>query len=163
LKLPKEKRFKGPASIWKRLFAFLIDLIIIDFVIALPFRRILVNLMPAGGSYSQTFDFLIENPGFTGLLTTITLFIGILSLLYFAILEWKLGQTIGKMFMNVFVVSEKKKMKFWQAIVRSLFVLPVFPFILLWLIDPIVMFFNKDNQRLSEIFSKTKTIQDYTV
>lgn len=163
LNLPKEKRFTGVAPVWKRFFAFIIDLLIIDFVIIFPFRNIILKIIPVGIPYSQAYDFLIGNPGFTRLISIITITISIFAILYFSILELKLNQTVGKIFMNIYVISESKKFRYWQALIRSLFFLPIFPFILLWVIDPIVLFFNKNNQRLSEILSKTRTIQNYTI
>jgi len=79
------------------------------------------------------------------------------------IFEKKLQQTPGKMVFNLYVKSQTKDLKYWQLFVRSMFLIPLFPFILLWLIDPIVMFFNKDSQRLSEILSKTKVVEKYKI
>jgi len=89
--------------------------------------------------------------------------LSILALFYFAILEYKLGQSIGKIFMNIKVISITKKLLFWQCIGRSLFLLPVFPFFLLWAIDPLFLFFNKKGQRLSEFLTKTKVVEDYII
>ena len=99
LKLPKAKSFTGPASIWKRLLAFIIDLMAINLIIVFPFRKIFQTITPA--SYSETYDFLLNNPMYAKLMTVITVTIGILTLLYFVILESKLQQTIGKMLMKI--------------------------------------------------------------
>jgi|ETNmetMinimDraft_2_1059921.scaffolds.fasta_scaffold23329_3 hypothetical protein len=163
LKLPKERKFTGPASLWKRGLAFMIDMLLIDFVVIFPFRGILSKIMPASVSYSQAYSYLIENPGFAKILSAITVAIGILALIYFSILEWKLNQTVGKILMNIYVVSVSKELRYWQALVRSLFIIPLFPLVLLWVIDPLVLAFSKTNQRLSEILSKTKTIQSYVM
>jgi len=160
LKLPKEKVFTGPASVFRRFFAFLIDLLIIDFVIVFPFRGILQDIMPKG-SYKEAYQFLISHSGYNTIISVIMVISGILSIFYFALLEYKFNQSIGKMFLGVFVKNDLKQKKFWQYLVRSLFLLPVFPFIILWVIDPLFMFFTKSHQRLSEILSKTKTVQSY--
>ena len=160
LRLPKEKVFTGPASLFRRFFAFVIDLLVIDIVIFFPFRGILEKTMPKA-SYKEAYQFLISNPGYSKLISIIMVAAGILSIFYFALLEYKLNQSIGKMFLGVFVKNELKEKRFWQYLVRSMFLLPIFPFILLWILDPIFMFFTKNNQRLSEILSKTRTVQGY--
>ena len=86
-----------------------------------------------------------------------------LALLYFYLLEKKLAQSIGKVLFGLYVRSQEKELKRWQIFVRSMFLMPVFPFVLLWLVDPIVMLFNKENQRLSEILSKTKVVEEYKI
>ena len=75
--------------------------------------------------------------------------------------EGLLRQSIGKIFTNIYVVSETKELKLWQLLVRNLFLIPFFPFVLLWIVDPAFMFFTKDNKRLSEILSKTKVVEKY--
>ena len=79
------------------------------------------------------------------------------------IMEKKLNQTPGKMLFNLYVNSQTKDLKYWQLFIRSIFLIPLFPFVLLWLIDPLVMFFTKENQRLSEILSKTKVVEKYNL
>jgi len=160
LKLPKQKTFTGPAFAWKRVLAFLIDLLIINFIILFPFRKLFREIMPTALSFKETFNF-VNTSELNSLILTISIFASILMMLYFIILEGKIGQSIGKILTNVYVVSEIKELKFWQLLVRNLFLIPFFPFILLWVIDPIFMFFTKDKKRLSEILSKTKVIEKY--
>ncbi len=81
-----------------------------------------------------------------------------IALLYFAMFEYKLQQTIGKMVLGLYVVSEKGGLSIWQAVGRSIFILPIFPFILLWIIDPIYLIFKKI--RLSEILTRTMTVEE---
>ena len=73
----------------------------------------------------------------------------------------RMGQTIGKMLMKIYVVSDNQDLKAWQLLTRSIVFIPIFPFILLWVLDPLFMFFTKTNQRLSEILSKTKVVEKY--
>ena len=89
------------------------------------------------------------------------LIISLFVILYFYKMEKNMSQTIGKRITGIYVVSDQKELKAWQVIVRSLVFLPVFPFILLWIIDPLFMFFNKSNQRLSEILSKTRVVEKF--
>ncbi|PIN68596.1 hypothetical protein COV93_08920, partial [Candidatus Woesearchaeota archaeon CG11_big_fil_rev_8_21_14_0_20_43_8] len=84
-------------------------------------------------------------------------------ILYFALTEFKLGQSFGKMLLQLRVRSDTKDLRLYQCLLRSIFLIPVFPFILLWIADPLSMAFTKDSRRLSEILSKTRTVQDYVV
>ena len=93
---------------------------------------------------------------------SISIAISVLSIAYFTILESNIGQSIGKKFLHLKVTSLEKNPKIWQYIIRSLFLIPLFPFILLWLIDPIYIFFNTDGQRLTESVSKTKVIEEFS-
>ena len=162
LKLPKQKTFTGPALVWKRVLAFFIDLLIINFIILFPFRRLFQKIIPASLSFKETFKF-VNTSELNSLIIITSIFAAILMIMYFAILEGKLKQSVGKILTNIYVVSEtkEKKLKLWQLLVRNLFLIPLFPFILLWIIDPVFMFFTKDNKRLSEILSKTKVIEKY--
>ena len=161
LNLPPERTFTGPATVWKRLFALIIDLMIIYLTILFPFERIIQNGMPKFSSYSEAYQFLISNQGYTKTLTIISAVMSIFAILYFAILEFKIQQTPGKLLMRIEVVSDAKELTFWQCMVRSLFLIPVFPFFLLLVIDPLFLLFTKTHQRLSEILSKTKTVEKY--
>ncbi len=163
LNLPKERTFTGPALVWKRLLAFLADLLIINLVIFFPFKKILQGSIPDVASYSEAYNFLASNQNYVKTLTIVSLIMSLLAILYFALIEYKIQQTPGKILFNIFIISDTKKLAFWQCIVRSLFLIPIFPFFLLWVIDPLFMFFTKTNQRLSEIISKTKTIEQYTL
>ena len=157
----KEKEFLAQASVLKKLFAFLIDLLIINIIVLFPFKKIFRGIVPNPESFSNTLDFLSNNSSIP--LTVIVLPVAFLSILYFMIFEKKLQQSPGKMLFNLYVKSQTKDLKYWQLFVRSVFLIPLFPFILLWIIDPIVMFFNKDGQRLSEILSKTKVVEKYKI
>lgn len=161
LNLPKKRVITGNAMIWKRIVAFVIDLIIINVIILRPFRNIFASIVPSD-SFSEVYNFFLENSATLDFLETVGIMITILILLYFVILEYKLKQTPGKMIMNLYVTAEKK-LKFWQCVVRSLFFIPIFPFILLWIIDPIYIFFSKDNQRLTERLSKTRVVEEFPI
>ena len=163
LNLPKERTFTGPALAWKRILAFLADLLIVNLVLFFPFKKIIQESMPELGSYSEVYNFLMSNQNYVAILTMVSFVMAIFALLYFVIMEYKIGQTPGKMFFNVSVISDTKKLSVWQSLLRSLFIIPVFPFFLLWIVDPLFMFFTKSNQRLSEILSKTRTVERYII
>ena len=163
LNLPKQRVVRGPASTWKRLFAFIIDMFIINLILWMPFRGKIEMVMPKNMDFGQALEFSASNPGVTSVLSFMIIIMGLIALLYFALLEYKLGQTIGKILMKIFVISDKKRLGFFQALVRSMYLIFIFPFWLLFIIDPIFLLLNKNHQRLSEILSKTRTVQDYVM
>ncbi|HLC98526.1 MAG TPA: RDD family protein [Candidatus Nanoarchaeia archaeon] len=157
IKLPKPRLFSVPASPMKRAFAFLIDLLILDLIVFFPFRTVISKIAP-DVSFSSL-NSLMSNPELTSFFVAIAFAMGILSILYFAMLEYRIQQTIGKMLFRISVKSERNTMEFWQCLVRSIFLLPLFPFIVLWVADVLYIFFNQQRQRLLEVVSKTRTME----
>ncbi len=148
----------APASVLRRILAFVIDIIILDFVIFKPFNAVIEKLFP-----KSDFGFLTaalqNNEHAANILFLIITIMSLFAVLYFALLEYKLGATIGKRIMRLEVVALKGDMKFWQAILRTLFIFPMFPFVLFWVIDPLYLAMSRTNMRLLEKWSRTKTIQ----
>ena len=163
LNLPKEKTFIGPALVWKRIAAFAIDILIINLVIFFPFRSLFEGIVPKEYSFSEAYRLLSSSTHFTSYLSSVAFVMSILTIMYFSMLEKKMGQTIGKMLMKIHIVSETGSLKTLQVFARNLVFIPIFPFILLWIIDPLFMFFTKTNQRLTEILSKTKVVEKYNL
>ncbi|PIO06376.1 hypothetical protein COT47_03395 [Candidatus Woesearchaeota archaeon CG08_land_8_20_14_0_20_43_7] len=161
LTMPKKRTLEGPASIFKRMLAFVIDMLLLDLVIASPFSRLIAGNFQ--GDYAKIRDMVLSNPGVASRMFTIILTVMTIMILYFALTEFKLGQSFGKMLLQLRVRSDTKDLRLYQCLLRSIFLIPVFPFILLWIADPLSMAFTKDSRRLSEILSKTRTVQDYVV
>ncbi len=163
LKLPQESTVTGPALLWKRLAAFFIDIIIINLVILFPFRNLFQNIVPKEYSFSEAYRLLGSSASYSSLITSVSFVMSVLVVFYFFLLEKRMGQTIGKMLMRIHVVSDDSNLKAWQMLVRNIVFIPVFPFILLWLLDPLFMFFTKTNQRLTEILSRTRVVENYSL
>jgi uncharacterized RDD family membrane protein YckC len=163
LKLPKKRVVLGPALLWKRILAVVIDFILIDIVIIGPFRTIILTL--AGYKKGMGLSMVLSDPSNVHSITILFAFISLFVLVYFTLTEYTLGKTVGKMVMKLRVVSvvSSELPGFWSCLLRSLFVIPIAPFNFLWIIDPVYMMFNKENQRLTEYLGKTKTIQEYKV
>ena len=159
LRLPKERVITIAAFPWKRAVAFLIDIIIVSIIVN-PLEKVITKSVGAS-SYGEIYAKLVDSSQFGNLIIAISIFMSIVAILYFSVLEYKFGQTIGKIIMNIYVVSEDKILKYWQCIVRNLFLLPFIPFIVLWLVDPLYVLFTPERRRLSDIFSKTKVVEYY--
>ncbi len=154
--------YSEKSSLFRRSLAFIVDLIIINFVAFGAFKRLVNDLIPEQ-TFSGTYQYLQQTPGKLSSLYIILGAMTLFTLIYFIYLEYKLGQTPGKMLLNLKVISSAKELRLWQCTVRSLFMIPFFPLILLWLIDPIYMIWNKKRQRLTEVLSQTKTIEYYSM
>jgi len=152
LDLPGYQKYKGSAKSWKRIFAFIIDIFLIDLVIFSFFRPIFTSV---GVSPVALFS---SNAALTKVMVTTSILMSVLMLAYFTIFEFLLRQTPGKIFFNLKISSE---INIYQAFIRNLWAIPMFPFFLLWIIDPLLMFIRKDRRRLCEILSSTSTEESF--
>ena len=147
--------------LWKRILAFFIDILIVAVFVLFPFASLFEKILPKDYSFSEMLS-LLSSTEYTGYALSIYLASSILMLLYFYLLEKRMGQTIGKKLLNIYVVSDNNDLKRWQLLVRNLVFIPVFPFDLLVIADPLFMIFTKTGQRLSEILSRTKVVEKYS-
>jgi len=171
----KKKRFLVmDAGIIDRLLAFLIDVILLRFTLFLPFEGMLSSIyekmgIPANSSsFNTTYNYFISHPEVGNSASLLLLGFAGLVLLYFALMEFALGQTVGKMVLKIAVVSDlglKKKGKkvskptFPQCLLRNIGFIPLFPLMLLWAIDPLFIIFRKDRRRLTELMTATRTMK----
>ncbi|HIH26371.1 RDD family protein [Candidatus Woesearchaeota archaeon] len=131
------------ASLWKRMVAYLIDSIILNFVVVLQFNN----------SFS---DIKLLSPQINTGIIMASLIIIVLQLFYFTILEYKLQQTIGKTLLNLYVKSTiNNELTFIQVLLRNI----TKPFGIILLIDVIYMIYKKGNQRLFEVLSNTQVVE----
>ncbi len=159
--LPEEKTITAPALIWKRIGAFLIDILILNFFVLLPFGLLIQDLAPKNYGFQETISYF-RNDSLKDRLAPVYAASSIISLLYFYLMEYSMGQTIGKRIFKIYVAGDNKFLKRWQVFVRNIIFIPFFPFMLLLIIDPVFMVFTKTNQRLSEILSKTKVMEKFS-
>ena len=139
-------------STWKRIVAFVFDVLIIEYLLLYPFTGLAQKAFS-----SMDASFLV----FKGSALALVLAVAAIYVLYFTLFEWLLGQTIGKMLMKIVSVTlDSKRMSFWQALGRNLFLLPVIPFIFLWPLDIIFIIWRRIS--FSEIMTKTKTVEEFT-
>lgn len=160
--MKKSGSFTGPALLWKRIAAFAIDIIILGLFVFVPFRGVFAASMEEA-SFMASLKSITSNDELIGEFTPYYIAMSLLTFLYFFILESKMRQTIGKKILNLYIVSDYGEIKKWQAFVRNLLFIPVFPFDWLMIIDPVFMFFKSSNQRLSEILSKTRVVEKYAI
>jgi uncharacterized RDD family membrane protein YckC len=161
LNLPEKRVFTGPATLWKRVAAFVLDLFVIDFFVLGFFRNILSGLFTTA-DFTSTYRVLEANPAQANTLMMIVSVMVMLALAYFVLLQYLLGQTVGDIVLNLKVVADDHMVpNFWQCLVRNMFIIPAVPFILLWIIDPAYLFFAKKGQRLTEWLSNTRLVERF--
>jgi uncharacterized RDD family membrane protein YckC len=80
----------------------------------------------------------------------------VLAMLYFIFFEYYLGQSLGQMFFDIKIQSKDDNITLMQAFLRNCFILPIFPFYILWVIEPLYLVFYKE--RLTERLTGTSTI-----
>lgn len=136
-----------PAPFLRRLFAYLVDASIISLIILLPLSPKIT---------------LTEDLQMTELLVTAELFsaktilfgflAALLTILYWALLEYKLRQSIGKMIMRIHVKStDTKRLTFGQCFLRNI---PKFSSLILF-IDTLVLLFGGTHQRFFDKLAHT--------
>ena len=141
-----------PAQLWKRVFAYVVDILIVTFIDISPFRY----LTDKFGLDNKTFSFNIDiAPEKAKLMILTFLIIAILSILYWAILEFKLRQSLGKMLMKIYVKPLTKKLSFWQCILRNITKISTLTIAL----DSAYMLLTKQHQRYFERLSNTEVVE----
>ena len=155
----REKFFIAPASITRRVIAFIIDMLIFDFIILFPFNKLFNKLIP-GTTAMQQYSFVQQNPAVLKSLMPLLIITSIILVLYFSFFEYKLQQTPGKIILRIKIIPETK-ITFWNYLFSNLTFLPIFPFNLLWIIDPIYLIFSPKNQRFMEKINKIIVVQKY--
>lgn len=125
--------------LWRRIFAYIIDVIILGFVVVSPFKKYLVVETIKDITMNTVFVYFI---------------IALLTILYFAVFEFYFAQTIGKLFLGIKVKSKMKELSFNQCFYRNLSKLST----LLYILDLLYLLKNK-KQRYMEIRSKTVTVR----
>ncbi len=138
------------APLWRRAFAYVIDLIAISIIIS-PLR----NFEFQEENLSSLYQFLINNPGIATNFILTTFIAIIITLFYFAFLEFKFKQTLGKLIMKIEVKSLTRELSFSQTLVRSITKIST----LVLLIDYLYGVINHSHQRFFEKISNTEVIE----
>ena len=133
------------AGNWKRVFALLVDLAVVDLIITRPLSRLISGRID---EFSDLLNFSFE-------LVLISLVIGLFAVFYWAILEYKIGQTLGALIFKLRARSLNKSMSFSQAFLRNATKMSV----VLLLIDSVNILFSEKKQRYFEVLSKTVTVE----
>ncbi len=129
-----------PVPFGRRFIAFLIDFIVVNLVVGLPFYPYLIKF--------DSFSSIINSNDYV--FNILAFVLGLSLVFYFSILEYKTGQTLGKAIFGIYVIPlVNKQLTFSQILLSNLTI----PFSIVLLVDVLYMFFKGNNQRLFETFS----------
>jgi uncharacterized RDD family membrane protein YckC len=145
-RLGKEKTPEA-AGFFRRLLAFAADILILNVIVFSAFSSLI--------SKNVSFNTLSLKQGLSPQLSSIILLLGILSFVYFTLMEYSIGKTLGMMLVNIKADGE---LGFWRCFLRNIFIIPLFPITILWILDPVYLLIKK--KRFSESVTNTDTILD---
>jgi uncharacterized RDD family membrane protein YckC len=146
LRLPPQRVYVKDASLLRRLGAFVADLLLLDFAVFSSFGSLLLGSFDIGQALRE--GFTLSPAAYAAAVV-----MALLGLAYFSLFEYVLGQTPGMMLLNIRAVN----VTLWRAAVRNAYMVPLFPFPLLWVIEPVHLALRKT--RLLEVISRTRTIE----
>jgi uncharacterized RDD family membrane protein YckC len=141
-----------PAALWKRAIAYIIDSFIVTFVVAFPLNSV-IKFEKRG--VEATYQFFATNPGMAYKFVLVSLLSAFIAILYWAILEYKYKQSLGKYLMKIDVRSTLKEFTFSQCFMRNLSKINT----LFLAIDSLNIFLGKTHQRYLEKMSKTEVVE----
>jgi uncharacterized RDD family membrane protein YckC len=146
---PRAAQVEQDASFLRRAGAFLIDLLFIDLIVTAPFTEMFSAMLARAehGAFTPT-------PG--DLAAIVAVFLLIYG--YLVVFEYTLGQTPGMTFLRIAVDGERP---FGAIALRNSFILPFFPFIALWIIEPIAIIAWR--RSVLEQLTKTRTRHQRTI
>jgi uncharacterized RDD family membrane protein YckC len=114
------------ANFWKRALAFIIDSIIINIIIVWPFDKTITKISEGFNTNDiiGTYKYLNSNSDLIKNslpeLSILFLVMAVLTVAYWAILEYKTKQSIGKMVLNIQVKSDDKELTLGQCVARNI-------------------------------------------
>jgi len=157
----KSDTFIGPASISRRILAFLVDIVILNFIILFPFNSLISRILPIDLSYSELSVYMQSNSSVLLLLTITFAVIGLIIMFYFSYFEYKIKQTPGKMIFGLYIVAEKD-ISFLNYFLSNLVFLFITPYIIiLWIVEFVYMIMSPKNQTLLQKLNKIMVVQRY--
>lgn len=140
---------------WKRVGAYLIDVVFLSFLVVKPLTAGYQAPIEVGTltdfissmAFLWSKDFLL-----------LTFLVSFLTLVYWSVLEWRLGQSVGKILLHLRVKSVRKgPVTFGQALVRNVTKISS---LLLFLDVLYLLFTKKGTQRYAEVLSRTTVVEE---
>lgn len=145
-----------PAAVWKRILAFLLDL-----YLGLAVASSLITLIAPSANIAVADAIAQPSLIVTPLLAAAFVYLAIFITLYHVACEYIVGQTPGMLLFGLSIRNNRAQGKdgltFGQALVRNLFLIPLFPFYLFWLVEP--LFYVFQGERLLEHWTRTETVE----
>lgn len=143
-----------PAVLWKRAIAYVIDIFIVNVIIMFPFQS--MTKATQSSSIRESFRFFSQNVGVAQKVLLMGIVVMLMTILYWAVFEYRFGQTFGKLILKLQVRSVlKKDLTLAQCFLRSISKVST----LVLVIDCIPIIFRKSHQRYLEKSSGTEVVE----
>ncbi len=143
------------ASYIKRIIAYFIDMLVVALVMYFPMKGLFSGMVGDGKTFSSLFAASNELSFSIFLLDFV---LALVFILYFALLEFKLSQTVGKMMMGLEVKSVVgKELNFRQCFMRNISKMSV----MFLFIDSIYGLFKGTRRRFLEKYSATVVVNKW--
>jgi hypothetical protein len=143
---PRKAKIVQDAGFFRRFCSFVIDVFILDLLVTAPFTPLFSSLVSRASNAGW-------NVHYTSTEIAAVIFLFALIYLYFVLFEYFLGQTFGMMLANTRLAGDDS---LGTIMVRNSFIIPVFPFVLLWIAEPLAVFFWR--RSILEQLTKTRTV-----
>lgn len=144
---PRTAKISQEASFLRRAGAFLFDILLIDIVITAPFTPLFTSMV-ARVRTTDVFELTYTNTELTAIMLVF-----LIAYLYFVVFEYVLGQTVGMSLLNIHSDGDDR---LFTMLVRNSFLLPFFPFVMFWIIEPLAIMFKR--RGVLEYLTKTRTV-----
>ncbi|MBR9700807.1 RDD family protein [Candidatus Woesearchaeota archaeon] len=144
---PRTAKVHRDATFLRRAGAFILDLLLIDLIITAPYTPLFmtaVSRMESQGFFSMTYT-SAEVAAMAILFLTVYV--------YFVVFEFLLDQTPGMIILSTKVQSDGK---LWRILLRNMFLFPVFPIIVLWIVEPVSILLTR--RSMLEQATHTRTL-----
>src|SRR3989344_3482569 len=136
----------GLGLFWRRVGAYILDCFIISFLVITPFDSEF-HIDAQAGNLSELLSIVSQLWSLDFIFLSFV--ISLLILFYWSFLEWKFGQSVGKLFFRLRVKSTRKgPIRLRQAVVRNVTQLST----ILLALDVLYMLVKRGSQRYTEVF-----------
>jgi len=144
----------GQGLFWRRVGAYILDYFIISFLVITPFDSEF-HIDAQAGNLSELLSIVSQLWSLDFILLSFV--ISLLILFYWSFLEWKFGQSVGKLLFRLRVKSTRKgPIRLRQAVVRNVTKLST----ILLALDVLYMLVKRGSQRYTEVFSGTAVVEE---
>ncbi len=138
---------------WRRVFAILVDSILIGILFS-----VLTHFFGTTTHVGSTSTNLATQSTLSGIPSMV---FSVVTILYFIIMEWQVGGTLGKMILGIKVTDlNGNKISFGSAFLRNLLrIVDAFPYVIPYLTGLIVVLTSSQKQRVGDKVAKTLVIR----
>ena len=164
----KKTASENKINLAKRINAFIIDILILEIFVYSSFNNIYsailsnLDIRSIKDIFNMNYaSITFSAPNLSHSITLLTIIMSLLSFSYFVLTEYLFSASIGKQLLKLRIEQtnyRKKQISLYESILRNLWLIPIFPFSIIWIIDLAFILLRKDRKRFSDIISRTKVV-----